>query len=413
MVVPVPGHSPRPGVVAIESAFAEHLRMLRTLLGPLATELVVAGPLLGKAQYEAQRGQLAELDAEKDGIRFRAVFPLETGRLGYWLRIRDVMKALEEEVREADVVHAGCSSIFRPFEFPALVLGKRFGKTTISVSDIDNRATPRMKRAIGEWGLREYLWTKAIHSTWNHLQQRYAVQNFSLVLLKGLSFAKDYGRERRNVEFFLDSAFSEAHIITPERLEQKIAHLRSEQHALRSTYFGRLVPYKGVDRMLVAHKVALDQGANVHFRIIGDGPQAPALKQQAAELGIQDHVEFLGAVPFGPRLFDYLYDSDLLLAAPLSEDTPRSALDAAAAGMSLLAFDTSYYCDLARLGAPVTTVTWPDATELGNALAKLAGDRHALADSARRAVAFACDNTQEIWLKRRIEWTRTAATAAS
>jgi glycosyltransferase involved in cell wall biosynthesis len=108
-------------------------------------------------------------------------------------------------------------------------------------------------------------------------------------------------------------------------------------------------------------------------------------------------------------LFDMLYASDLLLAAPLSEDTPRSALDAAAAAIPLVAFDTSYYKDLQALGAAVHVSPWPDAEALGRNLAAVATNREALARDVERALLFARDNTQEIWLNRRIEWTKTAA----
>jgi glycosyltransferase involved in cell wall biosynthesis len=409
MVVPVPAYPVRPGVCAIESAFAAHLRLLRSLLGPVAVELVVAGPELSAEDYQKQRHQLAELDAAVDGIRFRSMFPLATGRLGYWRRFGGILKALSEEVERADIVHAGCSSIYRPFEFAALLLGKRHDKITISVSDIDNRATPRMQRAIGAWGWREYVWTKAVHSTWSHLQQQYAVRNFSLVLLKGLSYANDYGAQRSNVRFFLDSAFGGEHVIGAEKLAHKLEYLRANRGPVRVVYFGRLVAYKGVDRMLQAVRVALDCGAQISFRIIGDGPCREQLVQLRDELGLGSAVEFVGAVPYGPGLFDMLYASDLLLAAPLSEDTPRSALDAAAAAIPLVAFDTSYYKDLQALGAAVHVSPWPDAEALGRNLAAVATNREALARDVERALLFARDNTQEIWLNRRIEWTKTAA----
>jgi hypothetical protein len=117
-------------------------------------------------------------------------------------------------------------------------------------------------------------------------------------------------------------------------------------------------------------------------------------------------VTFTAAVPFGPALFERLYRGHLLLAAPLSQDTPRSALDGFAAGQVILSYDTYYYAELAGLGALVIRVPWPNVEALGHKLAALAADRERLGPMLRSAVAFARENTQEKWLDQRINWTR-------
>jgi glycosyltransferase involved in cell wall biosynthesis len=170
-------------------------------------------------------------------------------------------------------------------------------------------------------------------------------------------------------------------------------------------YFGRLTGYKGVDRCIEAVARARERGCERHrFTVIGGGEEAEALQRLARERGVADRVRFLGALPFGPALFEELYRSDLLLATPLSEDTPRSALDALAAGIPILAFDTYYYRELVRSGA-VDTVTWPEVDALVERLVHHASDRSWLGAASRRAVEFAAQNTQEIWLERRIAWT--------
>src|SRR3569832_542699 len=97
-------------------------------------------------------------------------------------------------------------------------------------------------------------------------------------------------------------------------------------------------------------------------------------------------------------------DADLMLATPLSEDTPRSAFAALSAGLPIAAFDLSYYQDLESSGA-VVTVPWPDVGALAGAIQRLDGDRALMQRMVGQAVEFAHANTQAVWMDRRMRWT--------
>jgi glycosyltransferase involved in cell wall biosynthesis len=291
------------------------------------------------------------------------------------------------------------------------VFGNLLGKTTICVNDIDVRNNAWMNYRTGRWSLKSYLLCRCVYDPVRRLQLEYAARTCSLALLKGRQFAADFGRGRANVRDFLDSAFSAEHIIPAARLEAKIAGLEDPARPLEIVYFGRLTAYKGIDHCLraLAESVRLGAG-NLRFTVIGSGEEREALERLAAALGLGDRVVFTGPVPFGSALFERLYDFHLLLAAPLSGDSPRSALDAFAAGIPILAFDTYYYRDLLRSGA-VELVAWPSAVELGARIAQHCRDKRGLAETMRNAAAFAADNTQEHWLDRRIGWTSQALEA--
>jgi len=113
-------------------------------------------------------------------------------------------------------------------------------------------------------------------------------------------------------------------------------------------------------------------------------------------------------MPFDQSFFEKLYTFHLLLAAPLREDTPRSALDGMAAGIPYLAFDTYYYRELLESGAG-RVVPWPDIEAMGRELVRLDQNREEVAQMIQNAVAFARLNTQEIWLERRLAWTMASA----
>jgi glycosyltransferase involved in cell wall biosynthesis len=405
LILRLPAYPIREGQFAVEGAFGHHLRLLRQKLGGLGEDMVMVAPRMSDAQYEAQKSHLAVIDEARDGIRFEPQFPAETGKLAYFLQLPKVLGSLFGHVKSAAVVHAGNSSLYRPFEFPGLLMAWATGAKTISVTDIDNRSTARMNLEGGRWSLREYLVTRVLHDSYAHLQHLVAVRLFSLVLMKGHDLVEDYGGARPNVKHFLDSAFNERDIIGAAALDAKLRALSDPARPVTFTYFGRLVAYKGVDHMLRAFHKARSLGAeSIRLRIIGGGAERARLVALAEELGLGDIVSFEPPVSFD-EIFDLLYQCDVLLAAPLSQDTPRSALDAMAGGQALLAYDTAYYRELAGAGAGVEVVPWLDHEALGRAIVDLSRDRARLVSLVRRGVEFARANTQEIWLDRRVGWT--------
>jgi glycogen(starch) synthase len=59
-------------------------------------------------------------------------------------------------------------------------------------------------------------------------------------------------------------------------------------------FLGRLVSDKGVDLLLKALAILAGEGLEPRLTIVGDGPEAPRLREQAARLGIAGRVDFLG-----------------------------------------------------------------------------------------------------------------------
>ena len=74
----------------------------------------------------------------------------------------------------------------------------------------------------------------------------------------------------------------------------------------------------------------------------------------------------------------------------------------------MLSYDTYYYRDLQESGAAVEVVPWCNVEAMGRALVALSHDRDRLTKAIERGVAFARQSTQEIWLQKRLTWTRQA-----
>jgi glycosyltransferase involved in cell wall biosynthesis len=373
IVVPVRFHRLGSSRVAAESAFCEHLRALRDSLIPTFARLTVASPAMAAADYERDRDHLGVIEENDERIRWVALQPGDAGRFAFWLlHFAGVFKSLWREVRRADLVHAGTShNVYRPIEFIALLLGLLFRKRTLCVIDIDLREEARMNHRTGRLGRKSLYLCRFVYDPLRSLQLRIAARWCSLLLLKGRRLCRDYGRGRAHVKYILESAFSADQVISPPALADKAEALADPEKPLELVYFGRLAGYKGIDRCIAAVATATELGAApLRLTIIGAGGELASLQALCVQLGVEHLVEFRPALPYGPRLFERLYPRHLLLAAPLSEDTPRSALDAMACGIPILAFDTEYYSSLAESDA-VDLVPWPSAEHMAERIAHL------------------------------------------
>jgi glycosyltransferase involved in cell wall biosynthesis len=59
-------------------------------------------------------------------------------------------------------------------------------------------------------------------------------------------------------------------------------------------FLGRLVSDKGVDILLDAMALLTGEGLRPRLTVVGEGPEAPRLREQAARLGLSERVSFLG-----------------------------------------------------------------------------------------------------------------------
>jgi glycosyltransferase involved in cell wall biosynthesis len=411
MVLPVRHFRVDERCVAVESAFAEHLRMMRSRIGAAAERLAIASPEMSATAYEAGRRGWALIDEQQEKIVFYTLFEEDKAQStrGKIKLFMPVMRALDGLAKRSFCIHSGLSwDMWLPFEFASILFGILLKKRTVFVVDIDYRNSAYMSYRNGDWSRKSYLVCKYIYDTARSIQVSLAVRNCSLVLLKGKKMAADFGADMPNVKSFLDASHSERNIIPSESIEQKLKAVRDQRNPLRLVYFGRLTAYKGIDRCLRAASLAREAGANVTLDIIGGGEQAESLRNLAHELGAEQWATFHGPMPFDQEFFRTLYSFHLLLAAPLREDTPRSALDAMAAGMGYVAFDTYYYRELLESGAG-RVVPWPEIEAMSKALLHLEKHREEVSIMIESAVGFARLNTQEIWLERRLSWTMSSA----
>jgi glycosyltransferase involved in cell wall biosynthesis len=389
---------------ACESAFAEHLTLLMSHIQQYASNIHIVAPAMSSESYESRKSYLKTLNRQTDNITVSCAYSADTGRLKYFFtKLIPVFKQLKKIIKNGALIHSGPSNdMFKPFEVFAIVLAVLNRRPSIFVVDIDSRDSAKMKYMTGKLSRKSYWLQKYIYGPYLSLQVKFAVKYCTLVLLKSKSMVRDYGKGSPHVKNFLDTAHSADAVIDSAKIEEKIN--RIGQQPFRLVYFGRLAEYKGIIDMIKAATVAKTKfNVNLELTIIGEGDQKPILQDIVKESNASEYIHFKGAMPYGKQLFDEIYQQDVLLAAPQSQDTPRNVFDAMSNGLATIAYDTYYYCDLESTNAVITT-PWLDIDEFARAIASLAKNPERQKQMITSAVEFAKENTQEYWLNKRHNW---------
>src|SRR5208337_1992289 len=85
--------------------------------------------------------------------------------------------------------------------------------------------------------------------------------------------------------------------LSGEYLNQAAAEVKRSAHCLRLLYVGRLLEWKGIDIALRAVHQLRQWQLDVHFTIVGDGPERSRLAKLAQRLELSEMVEWAGCIP--------------------------------------------------------------------------------------------------------------------
>ncbi len=99
---------------------------------------------------------------------------------------------------------------------------------------------------------------------------------------------------------------------------------------------GRLVPSKGQDFLIRMLPYVLAQRPTVRLQLVGPGPERASLENLAEELGVAEHVDFLG---LREDIFDLLQRADVFVYASWFEGFTLVIAEATAAGIPVVSVD--------------------------------------------------------------------------
>lgn len=159
-------------------------------------------------------------------------------------------------------------------------------------------------------------------------------------------------------------------------------------HSLNSSQVvcvARLSPEKGIDTLLSAWRLVIDQVPEAKLVILGDGPAREQLQKQIRELNLVG-VEFMGQVQ---DVLPYLQRSGIFVLPSRSEGLPNALLQAMATGLACVATTVGGIPEVIQQGGNGYLVAPGDPNALSERLLELLADpekRHRMGLAARQTV---------------------------
>lgn len=216
--------------------------------------------------------------------------------------------------------------------------------------------------------------------TESYLQKRYPCK--ALVVGKGPYFTASYS----SVEL-PDDKFAAPKVYAPKK-KHIIAHV-----ANAFTGYG-----KGHVVLLQAVKKVLDAGYDVDAWFVGDGPLRPVFEQMAANLGIKEHVRFLGRMASGAQVREKIRAADLFVFPTRAEGLPRVILEAMAEGIPAIA---SPVCGIPEILPPECLINYDDVQGYADAIIRLITHPEIMTAQSKRNIEVAKQYKSSILNKKR------------
>jgi len=155
----------------------------------------------------------------------------------------------------------------------------------------------------------------------------------------------------------------------------------------RLLFAGRLSREKGVDVLLRAMPLLLEEHPRAYLTIAGDGPERAALEQLALTLGVKDAVQFIGPLATGELDEQYRQSGIFVLPTLWMENCPVAVLEALANGRAVVATRIGGVPELVEDGMTGLLVQRGDHHDLARRLSSLVGNPARVEEMGRRASA--------------------------
>jgi glycosyltransferase involved in cell wall biosynthesis len=145
---------------------------------------------------------------------------------------------------------------------------------------------------------------------------------------------------------------------------------------------GRLSPEKDYATLLRAVPRVVEQVPGFRLKLVGDGSERPALEALAGELGIEDHVQFLGEQKDVP---DLLRTAGFFIASSKTEGISLTLLEAMAVGLPIVTTHVGGNPEVVVEGETGRLVPPGDPPALAGGILRMLEDRDRWPEMARSA----------------------------
>ncbi len=191
-------------------------------------------------------------------------------------------------------------------------------------------------------------------------------------------------------------AFQEMTEVVVQGIEvESVPTLRSERDQVRRELgigpeqiaicaVANLKRHKGYPDLMAAARVVIDQGCDVVFLAVGEGPLEAEVRARHAELRLGERFRLLGYRADATRI---LAGSDIFVMASVQEGYPIALMEALAAGLPVVATDAGEAPNAVHSGVEGFIVPRGDSAALAESLTKLARDADLRASMATAAAA--------------------------
>ena len=145
---------------------------------------------------------------------------------------------------------------------------------------------------------------------------------------------------------------------------------------------------KGPDTLIDAIAICKHRGVSIQAVFVGGGPYIEKLRKRTVKLGIEEFVQFRGALPGGEPVRHEMDSADIFVLPSRAEGLPRAMLEAMARGLPCIGSTVGGIPELLRQEDLVP----PDApVALADKLMEVLRDRDRLARMSRQSLAVAKD----------------------
>jgi len=175
-------------------------------------------------------------------------------------------------------------------------------------------------------------------------------------------------------------------VIIPNGVDTELFKPSLNRESDLIAWVGRLVPEKGLGYLLRAMQEIVEECPNARLVLVGDGILKSELVRLTDELGLNDHVKFLGVLD-RVGVAEVLSKASVLAFPSLKEGLPFSVLEAMACGVPVVGSDISGVRDVVKRGETGLLVPPKDSRWLAESVVSLLKDeglRRAMGEEARR-----------------------------